>query len=85
MLYVNIETGRERDFDDSMPIPKEYVKKDKSKISFEGKHHTEQTKKRIGEINRIKMTGKHWFNDGENSVLAFECPDGFVQGRLNKK
>lgn len=39
-----------------------------------GKHHSEETKR--------KMSGRHWYNNGEISVKAKECPDGFVKGRL---
>lgn len=28
--------------------------------------------------------GMHWFTNGITSVLAFECPEGFVKGRLKK-
>lgn len=30
-----------------------------------------------------KMKGRHWYNNGEISISAFECPIGFVPGRLN--
>ena len=26
--------------------------------------------------------GKHWYNNGVISIRAFDCPDGFVKGRL---
>ena len=26
--------------------------------------------------------GQHWFNNGVVSIMAFECPEGFVKGRL---
>lgn len=26
--------------------------------------------------------GKHWFTNGEISKLCYECPDGFVRGRI---
>ena len=26
--------------------------------------------------------GQHWYNNGEVSVMAFECPEGFKLGRL---
>ena len=26
--------------------------------------------------------GKHWFTNGETSKLCYECPDGFVIGRI---
>lgn len=33
---------------------------------------------------RIANKGTHWFNNGEYSVMAYECPDGFVRGRLKR-
>lgn len=41
-----------------------------------GKRHSEETK--------LKMSGRHWYNNGEVSVLCFECPEGFTKGRLWK-
>lgn len=32
--------------------------------------------------NYINKTGKHWYNNGIIQVQAFECPEGFVVGRL---
>lgn len=29
-----------------------------------------------------KGIGLKWFNDGVNNVRAFECPDGYVYGRI---
>ena len=26
--------------------------------------------------------GKHWYNDGNICILTYECPNGFVKGRL---
>ena len=48
------------------------------KSTFEGHHHSDKTKKKMSEAKK----GKHLFNDGETTVLCFECPDGFVPGRL---
>jgi hypothetical protein len=28
--------------------------------------------------------GTHWFNNGEYSVMSYDCPAGFVRGRLKK-
>lgn len=39
----------------------------------------EEQKKRQSE----KMKGRHWYNNGEITISAFDCPDGFVKGRLN--
>jgi len=30
-------------------------------------------------------SGKHWYNDGVKNVYDFECPDGFVSGRLKRR
>lgn len=30
-----------------------------------------------------KMKGRHWYNNGEITISAFECPEGFINGRLN--
>ena len=46
--------------------------------SFYGKHHSEETKKKM----RKAQTGKHWYNNGEKEVFSKECPEGFVPGRL---
>ena len=64
------------------------------------KHISEGTRKRFEEHpvtteTRLKMsksmignkslTGRHWYNNGTTNVAAFECPDGFVPGKLPKK
>ena len=43
-----------------------------------GKQNSKETRKKISEANR----GRRWFNNGEISIMRFECPDGFVPGRL---
>ena len=46
--------------------------------SFYGKRHSEESKKKMSEANK----GKHWYNNGKENRFCFECPDGFVTGRL---
>jgi len=29
--------------------------------------------------------GKHWFNNGIIEVFCYECPSGFISGRLKMK
>lgn len=43
-----------------------------------GKPCSEESKKKRSESEK----GKHWFNNGITSTLQFECPEGFVPGRL---
>ena len=37
-----------------------------------------EIRKKISEANR----GRKWYNNGDISTMAFECPEGFVHGRL---
>lgn len=50
-----------------------------------GKKHTEEAKRKMSEIKRGKQTtstlGKHWFTNGKENVVAFECPKGWTKGR----
>ena len=51
---------------------------------FFGKHHSEKTRRKMSKalIGNKRQLGKHWYNNGVISVLARECPDGFVKGRI---
>jgi len=31
------------------------------------------------------MTGKCWYNNGQIEIASFNCPDGFIKGRLSGK
>jgi hypothetical protein len=47
--------------------------------------HTEAARKKISLANMGKPgrnTGKHYYNDGNNDILSFECPNGYIRGRL---
>ena len=45
---------------------------------FFGKHHSAESCKKMSEAHK----GKHWYNNGDTSILAKACPEGFVPGRL---
>lgn len=45
--------------------------------------NSDKCKKQIEKLADIHR-GKHWFNNGEENILAFECPEGFVKGKLQK-
>lgn len=66
--------------------------------SFYGKTHSEETRRRLSvahkgkrlskeHINKVAEAnrGKHWYNNGKVNKFCFECPDGFVPGRLKRK
>ena len=52
--------------------------REKLREANKGKKLSEETKKKMSEAKK----GRHWFNNGEVNKLCFECPEGFVPGRL---
>lgn len=36
-------------------------------------------------LGNKSLTGRHWYNNGTKNVAAFECPEGYVPGKLSKK
>ena len=51
-----------------------------------GCKRSEETKKKMSEKAKgnTNVKGKHWFNNGEICVMSFECPEGFIPGRIKK-
>ena len=49
-----------------------------------GKHHTDEARRKMAEANKgnKSTTGMHWYNNSKIEIMAKECPDGFVPGRL---
>lgn len=60
----------------------------KKKISeaHKGIPRSEETKKKIAEASKgnKNVRGTRWYNNGKISKRAYECPDGFVPGRIKK-
>lgn len=48
------------------------------KGTFNGCSHSEDAKKIMSE----KKKGRHWYTNGIKNVMRFECPPGFVLGRV---
>ena len=46
--------------------------------AHKGKHLSKETKKKLS----LNSKGRKWFNNGVISIMRFECPEGFVEGRL---
>ena len=61
--------------------PSEEVKNKLSEAWDYDKHFTLETKNKLSEANR----GKHWFNNGKINNFCYECPEGFIPGKLSKK
>ena len=51
---------------------------------FYGKTHSDELKKKLSEINKVRMKGMCFFNNGKINIRAKECPPGFVPGRIKK-
>ena len=56
--------------------------------NFKGKHHSEETKKKMSDANKENHKGSknsqfgtHWYTNGEVNVKAKECPEEFRSGR----
>ena len=49
-----------------------------------GKHISEETRNKMSEAKKgnTNTKGMRWFNNGEVNKLCYECPDGFVPGKL---
>lgn len=56
----------------------------KMSASQKGRIHSEEARRKMSESQKGRPKG-HWYNDGVRSVQAFECPPGFVKGRLPYK
>lgn len=56
--------------------------KRKMSEAWKGKPKSEEAKRKMSEARKGKGKGKHWYNNGKRELLAFECPEGFVKGRL---
>ena len=60
--------------------------KKKMSESKKGKLISEEHKNKISEANKgnAYAKGMHWFNNGKENKYCYECPDGFVHGRIKK-
>ena len=55
--------------------------------SRKGKPKTKEWRKKLGEAHKgnAYVKGKRWYNNGETCTRSFECPPGFIPGRLKRK
>lgn len=65
--------------------------KPKGPMSEETKQKISEARKGIkfSEEHRRKLSetakGRKWYNNGIKSVMAYECPEGFVEGRIYER
>lgn len=60
--------------------------KKKMSEAQKGKLISEEHKNKISEANKGNSyaKGMHWFNNGKENKYCYECPPGFVPGRIKK-
>ena len=46
--------------------------------SNKGKKMSDEAKKKLSETRK----GRHWYNNGKIAVFVYECPQGFIKGRI---
>jgi hypothetical protein len=81
-LYERLKT-------DFYTIYNPFLKNGKNHPAY-GYVRSEETKRKQGKTFSCKysgensiMFGRHWYNNGVKNTIAFECPPGFVFGRLS--
>lgn len=67
--------------------PKSDEHKKKISEGHKGVYPSEETKKKMSESHKGNKASKgmHWYNNSKINKLCFECPEGFVPGRLKRK
>ena len=68
-----------------MSKPKSEETRRKMAEAHKGKPKSEEHKKKLSESAKGKNTwikGRRWFNNGKTNIRAYECPKGFIPGRL---
>lgn len=91
------EESKKKMSDERKGKPKSEEWRKKIGEANKGKKRSEETRNRISgskkghlvtEEQKNKQSkaikGRRWFNNGEICVMSFECPDGFVPGRIKK-
>ena len=46
-----------------------------------GHETSDETRRKIGEAQG-RLRGTHYYNNGIKCIKAFECPEGYVKGKL---
>ena len=63
---------------------KHFSEETKKKMSEAKKNISEETRKKMSEAHKgnTNTKGMHWYNNGKENKYCYECPNGFVPGKL---
>ena len=56
----------------------------KLSISLKGRPVSEEHRKKLSEAAKGKHKGMHWYNNGKECKFCYECPPGFIPGRIKR-
>ena len=75
VAYASDETIEQlaKDYEEAMKDAYDVISK-----GMKGKKLSEEAKMKIGASHK----GRRWFNNGEISIMSYECPPVFVPGRI---
>ena len=68
--------------------PRSAETKNRMSDAHKGKKFSEEHKKKMSEAHKGKHIGNtaskdmHWYNNGKINKVCYECPQGFIPGRL---
>ena len=59
----------------------------KGNTYHKGKKHSEESLRKMSESHKVHpptkgSKGMHWYNNGKVNAYAYECPEGYIKGRL---
>lgn len=59
----------------------------KMSAALKGRTFSDETRNKMSESHKCNkaLTGRRWYNNGLKNVATFECPVGFVEGRIRKE
>ena len=68
----------------ALGIRRSKASKKKNSEAHKGKKLSEASKKKMSDAKKgnTATKGMHWYNNGKINKLCYECPPGFVPGRI---
>lgn len=80
--YTHTEDTKRQIAESKTGLTLSSLHKQKISNSLTGKKQAPSIAKARAKIGNTNNRGRRWFNDGLKSIMAFDCPKGFKNGRL---